>query len=468
MRTIHFYPWMMILLIMISRSFYAQTFIPESVTDQTSTAPLSNPTPSSYQPRYISGFGTDDAFTIFYEDRDNGGLISHVTTTTGPTGFPASGTATNITDTHFCVKDWPITIDEVEYAYRGWGAVGNNTTHKFYVSDDMSTWTEVTEFTIPNAASFTDARGWVYYGFHDVILLNGTYYAFGESNQSQTMILRSANADTVWEAFDSIGGSQSSDGPLQLRTGITAGWTPSGNFLDLGYDRGYAKVHVDPTDSYFYLAINTAAKSSLSDSELETAFINPDNWTWHDNTTGAAANPILSTTAEHDLRECWVVPNSDPDSNWVIVYDADFGSGDGGNALGYALLEPPVPGVIASIKVWFEGPYTAGADSMKTYLYDSSYIPKTSPYIDERIVDTVPPNVVDWVLVELRSNADSDTVAQKSFFLRKDGYVVDEDGTTTELEIEGVTSGDYYIVVRHRNHLAIMSDVPQSLSNEDE
>ena len=151
------------------------------MTDQTSTAPLSSPTPGSFQPKYISGFGSEDAFTIFYEDRDNGGKISHITTTTGPTGFPASGTATNITDAHFCVKDWPITIDEVEYAYRGWGSVGNNNLHKFYVSDDMNTWTEVAQFTIPNAGSFTNARGYVYFGFHDVILLNGTYYAFAES-----------------------------------------------------------------------------------------------------------------------------------------------------------------------------------------------------------------------------------------------------------------------------------------------
>jgi hypothetical protein len=299
-----------------------------------------NPVPNSYQPRYISGFGEDDSYTIFYEDRDNSNLISYVTTTTGPAGFGSSGTATNITDTHFCVKDWPITIDETGYAYRGWGSVGNNPTHRFYVSNVLATWILVTDFTIPNAGSFTDARSYVYYGFHDVILLNGTYYAFAEANSGETMIVRSTAGDTLWEAFDKVGGTQSGDGPLQVRSGVTNGWTPSGNFVDLGYDRGYGKIHVDPQDQHFYLAINTAAKATLSDSELEAAFINPDNWSWHDGTAGAAANPVLSATAEHDLRECWIVPNSEPDSNWVIIYDADFGSGDGGKALGYALLEP--------------------------------------------------------------------------------------------------------------------------------
>ena len=449
-----------------NRSLSAQTYTPESVTDQTPAAPLSNPTPSSYQPRYISGFGLDDSFTIFYEDRDNSNLISYVQTTSGPAGFTSSGTATNITDTHFCVKNWPITIDETEYAYRGWGAVGNNTTHRFYVSNDLSTWTLVADFTIPNAGTFTNATGYVYYGFHDVILLNGTYYAFGESNTGETMLVRSTAGDTLWEAFSKVGGTQRSDGPLVVRSGVSNGWTPSGNFLDLGFDRGYGKVHVDPTDSYFYLAINTAAKASLSPAALEAAFIDSSNWTWHDGTTGAAANPILSATGEHDLRECWVVPTSDPDSNWVIIYDADFGSGDGGKALGYATLVPQNEALKLSLKVWLDGPYSADGDSMGTDLKQAAYIPTTSPYTDARTVSAVPDNVVDWVLVELRANADSDTVAQRSFFLRKDGNLVDEDGTTTVLEIPNVPDGDYYIVVRHRNHAPVMSLLPQSLSND--
>ena len=320
----------------------AGTFVPITLTDQRPTAPLENPIPGSFQPRYISGFGSDNSFSVFFEDRDAGGKISYASTTSGPTGFPASATATNIVDTHFCVKDWPINIGGTDYAYRAWGSVGNNMDHHFYVSNDLTNWTLMSTFTIPNAAGFTDAHGWVYYGFHDVIELNGTYYAFAESNQSQTMIVRSANGDDVWEAFASVGG-RPGWGPLELPAGVSYGWTPSGNFVDLGHDRGYGKIHVDPRDNNFYLAVNTAAKASLPPADLEAAFINPPNWTWHDGTTGPASNPILSATSEHDLRECWVVPNTNPDADWVIIYDADFGSADGGKALGYATLTPPIP-----------------------------------------------------------------------------------------------------------------------------
>jgi hypothetical protein len=169
----------------------AGTFAPITVTDQTQTVPLANPAPSSFQPRYISGFGSGDSFTAFFEDRDAGYAISYVSTTSGPTGFPAGATATNIADTHFLVKDWPITIDATSYAYRAWASVGNNTQHHFYVSNDLTNWTLVSTFTIPNDPAWTGDRGWVYYGFYDVIQLNGIYYAFAESNQGQTMIVRS-------------------------------------------------------------------------------------------------------------------------------------------------------------------------------------------------------------------------------------------------------------------------------------
>ena len=320
----------------------AGDFTPIIVTDQTPTEPLENPDPYNFHPRYISGYGSDDSFTVFFEDRDEGYGIFYASTTTGPTGFPDSAEATDITDTHFLIKDWPINIGKTAYAYRAWGSGYNDGYHNFYVSNDLTNWILVSTFTIPNAVDFADAAGLVYYGFHDVIKLNGTYYAFAESNQGQTMIVRSDNGDDVWEAFASVGG-RPGWGPLELPSGVSYGWTPSGSFIDLGYDRGYGKIHVDPRDSNFYLAVNTAAKASLPPADLEAAFINPANWTWHDGSTGPAANPILSETSEHDLRECWVVPNTDLDADWVIIYDADFGSGDGGKAIGYATLTPPAP-----------------------------------------------------------------------------------------------------------------------------
>ena len=135
-----------------------------STTDMTPTEPLPNPSPSNYQPRYISGFGSGDSFTLFFEDRNVDSMISYVSTTTGTTGLSASAISTNIFDTHFCVKDWPININGIDYAYRAWGALWNTPDHHFYVSNDLEEWTLVSTFTIPTLEGVLG--GIVYYGHH--------------------------------------------------------------------------------------------------------------------------------------------------------------------------------------------------------------------------------------------------------------------------------------------------------------
>jgi len=228
--------------------------------DKTPTSPLSKPTPSLYQPRYISGFGSGDSFTLFFEDRSVVNFpypIYFISTTDGPTGFPDSAIQTNVTDTHFCVKDWPIIIDDTEYAYRAWGAMQNTPDHNFYVSNDLKDWKPVSTFTIPTLTGVPG--GMVYYSFHDVIQLNGTYYAWGECNIGYTLFCRSANGDDKWESFDCVGGIFC--GPLQLPG--PQGGTPTGCFFELGDDLGYGKIMVPCDDSAFYLAVNTAAKPSL-------------------------------------------------------------------------------------------------------------------------------------------------------------------------------------------------------------
>jgi hypothetical protein len=118
----------------------------------------------------------------------------------------------------------------------------------------------------------------------------------------------------------------------------------------------------------------------------------------------------------------------------------------------------------AGIKVWLEGPYQTGG-SMTTALKTAGFIPTTSPYADARTVTAVPDGITDWGSVELRSSASGPSVAQRSFFLRSNGSIVDTDGTTTDLEIPGMADGSYYIVVRHRNHLAVMSAEAQALNS---
>ncbi|MDZ7797656.1 MAG: hypothetical protein U5N56_11720 [Candidatus Marinimicrobia bacterium] len=106
--------------------------------------------------------------------------------------------------------------------------------------------------------------------------------------------------------------------------------------------------------------------------------------------------------------------------------------------------------------------------AMRTNLRDATYegsqtgfgvLPATDPYLGSVTVEkSLPANMVDWVLVELRASADSTTVASVPGCLLADGSVTDTTGTNG-LTFEGLESStSYFIVVRHRNHLSIMSN----------
>ena len=114
----------------------------------------------------------------------------------------------------------------------------------------------------------------------------------------------------------------------------------------------------------------------------------------------------------------------------------------------------------ANVKVMLQGPFSAGA--MTTALRTAGVVPKPQPYnvapwsyAGTESVTSIPAGVVDWVLVQLRSNTTT-TVATRAAFIKSDGTVVDFDGTS-QVSFNGVAAGSYYIVVKHRNHIGVMS-----------
>ncbi|MBK8564216.1 MAG: hypothetical protein IPN76_12975 [Saprospiraceae bacterium] len=75
--------------------------------------------------------------------------------------------------------------------------------------------------------------------------------------------------------------------------------------------------------------------------------------------------------------------------------------------------------------------------------------------------------VVDWVFVECRAaNDDSKVLSTTSALLRRDGTVT----TTTGGEVIyfwDLPAGDYYVSVRHRNHIGLMTDFLWELDSEN-
>ena len=100
---------------------------------------------------------------------------------------------------------------------------------------------------------------------------------------------------------------------------------------------------------------------------------------------------------------------------------------------------------------------------MKDGLRQNACIPMISPYgtaaeISPSLLDiTGDDAIIDWVRVELRDNHNpSILIAAQDALLQGDGDVVATDGISP-LRFTGIASNGYFVVLRHRNHLSVMS-----------
>ncbi|MBN1339078.1 MAG: choice-of-anchor D domain-containing protein [Bacteroidales bacterium] len=132
--------------------------------------------------------------------------------------------------------------------------------------------------------------------------------------------------------------------------------------------------------------------------------------------------------------------------------------------------------VILDLKVFLEGPFVLS--QMNPYLNNLNYLPLCQPfnvepwnYFGTEAVASIPSsNVIDWVLVELRettgtaSTAVADSIiARQAGFVLNNGKVVGLDGASN-LFFSLEPTADLYVVIRHRNHLGVMSSIPLQLS----
>jgi len=127
---------------------------------------------------------------------------------------------------------------------------------------------------------------------------------------------------------------------------------------------------------------------------------------------------------------------------------------------------------IMDVKVFLEGPF-AGTE-MTTELNEAGLIPLVQPYGSEpwyypgseNVLSIPNADIVDWVLLEIRETTGDPITAipdsivdRKAAFLLNNGQVVGMDGESLAT-FNLIASDNYYLVLWHRNHLAIMSSVP--------
>jgi len=121
------------------------------------------------------------------------------------------------------------------------------------------------------------------------------------------------------------------------------------------------------------------------------------------------------------------------------------------------------------LKVFLEGPFYG--TEMNSDLTGLTDFPLAQPFNtepwnyqgEETVVEIPNQDIVDWVLVELR-DAPEPALATESLvrakhagFILNDGSVTDTSGSNN-LNFDFYYSDSLYVVVKHRNHLGIMSN----------
>ena len=136
--------------------------------------------------------------------------------------------------------------------------------------------------------------------------------------------------------------------------------------------------------------------------------------------------------------------------------------------------EPLASTIELTLDLWLEGPYNG------TDLNDDikALIPNAEPYTalgytqkafgggettDMGTINTN--NATDWVLVEFRDKTDNkEILGTKSGLLLNSGMVANADGTIP-FTMKGLAADSYFVVVKHRNHLAAISAAAVDMSS---
>ncbi len=140
--------------------------------------------------------------------------------------------------------------------------------------------------------------------------------------------------------------------------------------------------------------------------------------------------------------------------------------------------QPKALRLLANIKAFLQGPYNSNTGAMSDALRSNGLLPLTEPYTilgysfvggggestTQSIIDFPGTNaIIDWVVLELRDKNDNTGVLfSRSALLQADGDIVEVDGFSAVRF--PLPADDYYVVVRHRNHLGVMTRLPVALN----
>lgn len=125
-----------------------------------------------------------------------------------------------------------------------------------------------------------------------------------------------------------------------------------------------------------------------------------------------------------------------------------------------------VPWKELDLNLFLEGA-TGSGSSMENTLRSRDFLPLAPPFpgYDEESValDSLPEGAIDWIELEFRTDSSLASSHKKVALLLEDGTVWDPFAQDSTLQLL-IPDGDYFIVVRHRNHLPVISSQKVNLS----
>ncbi len=194
---------------------------------------------------------------------------------------------------------------------------------------------------------------------------------------------------------------------------------------------------------------------------------------------------VYSTTELPNSTYCWEVVggtiSSEDGSSIEVLWETEgignvslrMTNENGVSSDANELLVNITP-IRVKVKVFLEAMFAE--NSIATNLFNKNLLPEQQPYNaipwnynGSESVNTslLPANTVDWVLVEARNTTNKfEVIDRAAGILLSNGKVVSPNNPAEDLALCNLQQGEsYYLVVRHRNHLDIMSSNSVVLPN---
>ena len=124
----------------------------------------------------------------------------------------------------------------------------------------------------------------------------------------------------------------------------------------------------------------------------------------------------------------------------------------------------PPSNVLVKARLHLEGLMDETTDLMKTDLVTKGVLPLDQPfgndifgYYEPGQVEAFPSDVVDWVLLELRTKDTFVVVGRQACFIKSDGWVVNLEGNPV-VTFSGLYPDQYHLAIFHHSHIGILSN----------